>query len=299
MPELPEQKRVFEVATPAPHKVDYAELHCITNFSFLEGASHPDELVSRAGELGYRALAITDRNSLAGVVRAHTAATQIVTRRRYGRFQATDWRRNRIGRCRTSGVVGYRSSEPMDGLRSSSPAGRRNAPKGECRITFDDVAEYQRWIVGLSVLRQRAGRRFSSRRAALSRGIWRSLLSARGTTSYRRRTNLGRVTQSRQAGKSAGCGGGRNSLSCSRAAAAGRCADRDSRRPACGRLRRVAAHQCRAASENGGGTGASCFRPHCCGAPLKWPSGAHSHSKNCVMSIPKSWRRPAKRRSSI
>ncbi len=49
--------------------VRYAELHCKTNFSFLEGASHPDELVLRAAELGYAALAVTDRNSLAGVVR--------------------------------------------------------------------------------------------------------------------------------------------------------------------------------------------------------------------------------------
>ena len=52
----------------------YAELHVKTNFSFLEGASHPDELVERAAELGYTALAVTDRQSLAGVVRAHAAA---------------------------------------------------------------------------------------------------------------------------------------------------------------------------------------------------------------------------------
>ena len=52
----------------------YAELHCKSNFSFLEGASHADELFSRAAELNYGALAITDRNSLAGIVRAHTAA---------------------------------------------------------------------------------------------------------------------------------------------------------------------------------------------------------------------------------
>ena len=50
-----------------------AELHAKTSFSFLEGASHPDELVARAAELGYAALAVTDRNSLAGVVRAHVA----------------------------------------------------------------------------------------------------------------------------------------------------------------------------------------------------------------------------------
>jgi len=49
----------------------YAELHCLSNFSFLRGASHPEELVMRAAELGYRALAITDECSLAGVVRAH------------------------------------------------------------------------------------------------------------------------------------------------------------------------------------------------------------------------------------
>ena len=52
----------------------YAELHCISNFSFLRGASHPEELVDRARELGYGALAITDECSLAGVVRAHLQA---------------------------------------------------------------------------------------------------------------------------------------------------------------------------------------------------------------------------------
>ena len=54
----------------------YAELHCLSNFSFLRGASHPDELVERAAALGYAALALTDEASLAGVVRAHLAARQ-------------------------------------------------------------------------------------------------------------------------------------------------------------------------------------------------------------------------------
>ena len=52
----------------------YAELHCKSNFSFLTGASHPEELVERAAALGYGALAITDECSLAGVVRAHVEA---------------------------------------------------------------------------------------------------------------------------------------------------------------------------------------------------------------------------------
>ena len=54
--------------------MNYAELHCISNFTFLKGASHPEELVARAVELNYRALAITDECSLAGVVRAHVEA---------------------------------------------------------------------------------------------------------------------------------------------------------------------------------------------------------------------------------
>lgn len=52
----------------------YAELHCITNYTFLRGASHPEELVSTAHSLGYSALAITDECSLSGIVRAHVAA---------------------------------------------------------------------------------------------------------------------------------------------------------------------------------------------------------------------------------
>ncbi|MDA0237619.1 MAG: PHP domain-containing protein, partial [Proteobacteria bacterium] len=52
----------------------YAELHCISNFSFLKGASHPKELVEQAKKLGYHAIAITDECSVAGAVRAHMAA---------------------------------------------------------------------------------------------------------------------------------------------------------------------------------------------------------------------------------
>ena len=54
----------------------YAELHCISNFSFLRGASHPGELVNEAANLGYSALALTDECSMAGVVRAHQEAKQ-------------------------------------------------------------------------------------------------------------------------------------------------------------------------------------------------------------------------------
>ena len=65
-------------ALPLPPLLDrlpsYAELHCRSNFSFLTGASHPEELVARAAQLGYAAIAITDECSVAGVVRAHEEA---------------------------------------------------------------------------------------------------------------------------------------------------------------------------------------------------------------------------------
>jgi error-prone DNA polymerase len=62
-------------STHAP-PIAYAELHCISNFSFLRGASHPQELVMQAAELGYDAIAITDECSFAGIVKAHVAARE-------------------------------------------------------------------------------------------------------------------------------------------------------------------------------------------------------------------------------
>ena len=65
-------------AVPAPAPLpDYAELHCLSSFSFQRGASQPHELVQRAHRLGYRALALTDACSVSGVVRAHTEAQRL------------------------------------------------------------------------------------------------------------------------------------------------------------------------------------------------------------------------------
>src|SRR5690606_18384332 len=54
--------------------MSYTELQVTSNFTFLRGASHPEEMVEQAAKLGYKAIAITDRNTLAGIVRAHAAA---------------------------------------------------------------------------------------------------------------------------------------------------------------------------------------------------------------------------------
>ncbi len=68
---LPDTAPVVSYTLP-----DYAELHALSNFSFQRGASHAEELVARAADLGYKALAITDECSVAGVVRAHEAAKE-------------------------------------------------------------------------------------------------------------------------------------------------------------------------------------------------------------------------------
>ena len=70
----------------------YAELQCHTNFSFLRGASHPEELAEQAAALDYEAIAITDRHTLAGVVRMHCAAsgkTMLASLRSWKRLQSS------------------------------------------------------------------------------------------------------------------------------------------------------------------------------------------------------------------
>ncbi len=135
MPDQPPQKRrVTTSPVPAMSKGSYAELHCRTNFSFLEGASHPDELVNRAAELGLAALAITDRNSVAGVVRAHVAAKEAGLKLLIGAEMTPDdappvvlLATDRQAYGRLSKLITY---------------GRRNAPKGECRLNFQDITRH-------------------------------------------------------------------------------------------------------------------------------------------------------------
>src|SRR6476661_3603614 len=120
--------------TAAHPRARYAELHCKTNFSFLEGASHPDELALRAAEVGLAALAITDRNSLAGVVRAHTAARQLELKLLIGA---------EIDLIDAPAVLLWATDRASYGrLARLITQGRRQAPKGEFRLTFDELAGY-------------------------------------------------------------------------------------------------------------------------------------------------------------
>ena len=117
----------------------YAELHCKSNFSFLEGASHPAELAEQAYKLGYQALALTDRNSVAGVVRAHTAAKDIGLKLIIGaELHFVDagpivvWAENRKG-------YGH--------LCRMLSAGRMRAAKGECELYWNDLSEHNEGLL--------------------------------------------------------------------------------------------------------------------------------------------------------
>src|SRR5215469_13308789 len=109
----------------------YAELQVTTNFSFLRGASHPDELVMTAAALGHRAIAITDRNSVAGLVRAHHAAKTVGIRLVVG---------VRLALGDGTNLLAYPEDRAAYGrLTRLLTLGKRRAPKGECRLDYADV----------------------------------------------------------------------------------------------------------------------------------------------------------------
>ncbi|MFT6367073.1 MAG: error-prone DNA polymerase [Bacteroidia bacterium] len=109
----------------------YTELHCLTNFSFLRSASHPRELVERAAQLGYSALAITDECSLAGVVKAHVAAKEVGLQLIIGSELTLE-----EGVKLLALVPSRAAYSELSGLISMA---RRRSPKGEYRVSLRDV----------------------------------------------------------------------------------------------------------------------------------------------------------------
>ena len=116
-----------------PSPAAYAELQVTSNFSFLRGASHPEELAVTAAALGHKALAVADRNSLAGVVRAHIACRQAGIRLVVG--ARLDLQDGPSLLCFPTDRAAYGR------LSRLLTVGRRRAPKGECHLTRADVAE--------------------------------------------------------------------------------------------------------------------------------------------------------------
>ena len=158
----------------------YVELHCKSNFSFLEGASHPDELVTRAAELGYAGLAITDRASVAGVVRGFTPAKELGLQYVVGtEIHPRDapplvlWPIDRAGYGRMTHLISR---------------GRMRAAKGSCELWWDDIVEFSDGLIA-GVIPQtpdaddtgetaNRGDRYSLTR--FLRGVFRDLFADRG-----------------------------------------------------------------------------------------------------------------------
>jgi len=110
----------------------YAELQVTTNFSFLRGASHPEELAVRAAELGHHAIAVTDRNTLAGVVRGYLGAKGAGIRVIIGvRLDFADDTPSLL--CLPTDRAAYAR------LSRLLTIGKRRAAKAECRLTADDL----------------------------------------------------------------------------------------------------------------------------------------------------------------
>ena len=109
----------------------YAELHCLSNYSFLRGASHPHELVERAAGLGYTALAITDECSLAGVVKAHVAARELGIQLLIGSEFILE-----EGIKLVALAPSRTAYSELSGLISMA---RRRSPKGEYRASLRDI----------------------------------------------------------------------------------------------------------------------------------------------------------------
>jgi error-prone DNA polymerase len=121
----------------------YAELFCMTNFSFLQGASHAEELVARAIGLDYTALAITDECSLAGVVRAHGEAKQAQwNAREHRRLLVGSWFRltGKDGRETLSLLAIASNRNGYGNLAELITLGRTRAAKGEYLLHPDDFA---------------------------------------------------------------------------------------------------------------------------------------------------------------
>lgn len=117
----------------------YCELQITSNFSFLEGASHPEELIERAAQLGYHAVAVTDRNSFAGIVRAHIAAKKEGIRL--------------IPACRLDlqdgpSLLAYPTDKEAYGrLSSLLTVGNLRTEKGKCKLYKADVYSYAEGII--------------------------------------------------------------------------------------------------------------------------------------------------------
>jgi error-prone DNA polymerase len=131
----------------------YSELQVTSNFSFLRGASHPHELVEQAAAFGYKKIAITDRNTLAGIVRAHAAAREKDI--------------SIIPACRLDlldgpSLLAYPTDREAYGrLSALLTLGNMRAEKGSCHLSRADVYAHSKGLIFTVVMPDVLNRRFA------------------------------------------------------------------------------------------------------------------------------------------
>jgi error-prone DNA polymerase len=166
----------------------YAELVAATNFSFLRGASHAHEMVARAAELGLGAIGIADRNTLAGVVRAHTAAKEHNIKLLVGArlvttdgFEAVCYPTNRASYGRLCRLL---------------TLGNRRAPKGQCHFSFSEMLEAREGQIFIALPPRRITADFAQRLDELASAAQASVyLAATFTYSGDERRRVGELEE--------------------------------------------------------------------------------------------------------
>ena len=157
--------------------IRYAELQVATSFSFLEGASHPDELALTAAALGLAAVGVTDRNSLAGVVQMHAAAKKAGIRPLIGcRLDLTD----------ADSLLAYPTDRAAYArLSRLLTLGKMRAPKGECFIARADVLAHAEGMLFLLLSPDRRDESFLRELRAWRGGLARGQLYLAASHRYR------------------------------------------------------------------------------------------------------------------
>jgi len=138
------QHREHDRATSSPRASTlYAELTVTTNYTFLAGASHPEEFVDRAAELGHTAAAIADTNTLAGVVRAHVAAKEAGIPLAVG---------TRLVFEDGLAILAFPTDRPAySRLSRLLSLGKRRAPKGECHLVLHDLLDHHHGLLAVAM----------------------------------------------------------------------------------------------------------------------------------------------------
>src|SRR5438132_13290983 len=140
---FPEPQEGRRIEPPDALPPSYAELAVTTNFSFLRGGSHPEELVARARTLGLAGLGIADRNSVAGVVRAHTAARQEDKDGEQPQEIKVAVGARLVFADGTPDILAYPQDRAAWGrLTRLLTVGKSRAEKGDCILFLDDLIEH-------------------------------------------------------------------------------------------------------------------------------------------------------------